>query len=405
MANGDIIPATNYDDILTEAINQSLGDDWYDIDESTGEMRALKSYDIVTIGKNISSSEILVERFSHSLIGQLSKIVIHAKEFVGRNRWIYRDYSMWGAFTEHVWFGLGEIMDDPALNPVDGQSYADREHKFYGTKANVKLFGKDGGYLVPISIQRRNLKQAFKSWAEMDNFIAGVEMMIRNTLTQAYEVFISMIYADAIALVSEGTGHAIHTVTEWNATHPDNTYVAGDKSALENPEFLAFLMRRMSETTSRMGDYSTAFNNGEIPVFTNRNDVHTTLLDVVDSAIKFNLKPFAFNKEDLNIGDYNTVSKWQGYKTSGSSDYDFATISKVIIDADEKNTLGLGTEEITVSNVLGIMVDTDALGFTVRHDDVTTSRTAIADFMNYFHHRQCFGQINTTANMVIFTLD
>lgn len=402
-ASGDPMPATDYTDIIREAINQSLGDDYLEVDDSTGELRPLKSYDIVTIGKDISASQMATERFTKALVARIGSLVIHSREFVGRHPWIYRKYDEWGSFTEHVWFGLGEIMDDPSLSPIDGHDYSDIEHKFYGTKVKVQLFGKDGGYMTPISIQTRQLKQAMTSWNELNSFIAGIQTMVTNTLAQAYEVFVEMIYADAIALIAKGTQKEIPLVTLYNMAFPDD--IVTILTALDNPKFVAFCCKTIALTVSRMQDYTTAFNNGEIPVFSRKDTLHTTLLDVFDNAMKFDLKPYVYNRDELNFGDYDTVSKWQGYKKTGKADYDFETISKIMIDADPNNTLGLGTEPITVENVIGITCDEDGIGFTYRYEDTTSSYTGSADFTNYFHHRQCYGMVNTTANMVIYTLN
>lgn len=380
-------------EIIQDLSKQIMGEESID---------AIESYNLVDIGKNVLDTQATTEKFVGKLVDRLGKIVIMERKYVGSMPWLYVDSILWGAYTERVYFDFADLIDDPSIAPVVGTDYSSIEHKFYGTKAMVKLFGKQDGYMLPVSISKTALRSAFTSAEEMEKFIAGVKLNIQNQLALSYEVFRKAIVTSAIAVAVKNTENVRHVLTEYN-TEMDKNLTA--TQAKNDADFLTWLAKEISIDRDNMTTMSKAFNNGEAPTFTPKENSRLLLLSQIDKAIKFNVKADTYHDDLIGVGEYESVSAWQGVADDNSK-FDYDIVSKIMISADTDNTLGIGTSAVTIENVIGFMFDDMALGFTYVHEnDTTSSYTASAKFWNYFHHRSAYGIVDPQCNMVAYLLD
>lgn len=386
-------------ELIMDASKQALGEETID---------ALDSFKIADIGSSILDSSITTEKFTNALVERIGKIVVMAKKYVGSMPWLYVDSLLWGAYTERVYFNFAELIDDPSIAPVVGTDYSSIEHKFYGTNAMVKLFGKENGYMLPVSIHKRALRKAFLSESEMNAFITGLEMNIQNQLAVAYEVFRQAIVCDAIAVTVKNTKNVRHMLTEYNTLFDENLT---SEQARQDEKFLSWLAQEIATDREYMKKMSKAFNDGTAPTFTADGDSRLLILSTIDKAIKFRVKADTYHKELVGLGgeggdQYESVPAWQGsYDEDAETQYAYDTVSKIMLSADANNSLGIGTSAVTIENCIGFLFDKMALGFTNIFKDTTSSYTASADFVNYFHHRDAYGIIDKVCNMRAYLLD
>lgn len=379
-------------EIITDLSKQILGEDSID---------AIESYKLADIGKSVLDAQITTEKFCGKLVDRIGKIVIMERKYVGSMPWLYVDSLLWGAYTERVYFDFADLIDDPSIAPVVGNDYSSIEHKFYGTKAMVKLFGKEDGYMIPVSIQKRALRRAFISEEEMNRFINGLQLNVQNQLALSYEVFRKAIVTSAIAVTVKNTKNVRHMLTEYN-TEMDKNLTA--TQAKNDADFLTWLAQSISVDRDNMTQMSKAFNNGECPTFTPKENSRLLLLSQIDKAIKFKVKADTYHDDLIGFGQYESVSAWQGVADDNSK-FDYDVIAKIMIAKDEDNSLGIGTDAVTIENVIGFLFDDMALGFTYIWNDTTASYTACTDHWNYFHHRDAYGVVDPQCNMVAYLLD
>lgn len=131
--------------------------------------------------------------------------------------------------------------------------------------------------MCPISITRDQMQMAFTSWEQMNTFLSGIYTNVQNTVELAMEAYAHMLVSCGIAISDKGTQTAIHLLTEGKAagvlTQADTA-----EEALKNEVFIRWAMRRISNIRKYMKRYTTAFNNGSIPTFTNDADNKMALL-------------------------------------------------------------------------------------------------------------------------------
>ena len=213
-----------------------------------------------------------------------------------------------------------------------------------------------------------------------------------------------MLLSSACAISNKALNNAVHLLTEAKAKGIVTEETTAE-TALRNDKFLAFALERISAVRENMEVIGTAYNNGNVPTHTSTTDSRAVLLTEFSRACKFNVRANTFNEQLLGIGEYDTVPAWQAVKDNGKTDYEFSTASTISIKADPNNKLGIGTEEVKISNCIGIVFDYYAIGMTLHKVKVTSSYNASADFWNEFSHHLLNYIIDTNYNMCAFFID
>lgn len=372
----------NVTSLTQQALAQSMGADYM---EKLGNISELSSYQLADVGRDVADSG-SVEKFTNSLISLLGKQVWENREYTARVPSIMIDAFEWGGFLERTIINLTDIMDDPMFSLVDGKDYSDIEHKFYQPKAVTKIFQEGKAIMTAISIQTEALKEAFHSWEGLNGYISAIRQKVINTLNLAIEQYTKMLLSCAVAVSDKATNTAIDLAKSWRDLHAEdaNTSVS---ELNRNPEYIKYCIQQINLVREYIKDYSTAYNNGNQPMFA--TDSKLVLLKAFEVAVN-TARSGIFNKELSAIdGKYDTITAWQGITTNAEAKtdtYNFDNVSSIKISADPNNKLGIGTGAYSVSGVVGLCFDPWALGMTINRSKVTSSYTACADFWNEFHH-------------------
>lgn len=364
--------------LTRDAVAQTMGDAYM---ESLGELDYMDSYKLVDIGRDVLGTSTR-ESFSKALISLLGKMVIDERSYENDIKSIFVDSFDWGGFVERVYFTPDQIIEDDMFNLVNGKVY-DNSLKFFQPGVKAKIFEESKGFMIPSSWSEETLKEAFTGWDKMNKFLSGRKTMVRNTLKLALSSYAHMLVSCAIA-VANNNGNAFHAITEAIAEGVIPSGTTADV-ARNSEAFNIFVMRRISEIRDEMRDYGTGHNNGEIPTFTPDDDNKMLLLSKVANDFNFVARRNAYNLSEIGIGDFEKITKWQGY-TDGTSKYAFDDVSKIMISADSDNKLGLGTEAVTVENAVGLIFDHRAIGLCPYKEKTTSNYVGSADFWNEYLH-------------------
>lgn len=381
-----------------QAVAQALGETYM---TEHGYIEAIPADKLVDVGKDLLDGEFTAEKFTKSLGVLMAYREIIADDFKPLFSDIMVDRVEWGGYIERSYIDFADIMDDPMLNLVDGTSYADIEHTFYQPKVSTKLYDEGKGIMIPISIQRSMLFEAFKDYSSMNSFLSKIRSKVRDTLRLGIDRYAAILVSAGIAVSKLATKTAVYLLDETDAL---GITQSGDTAAdaLKNSAFLRYLAERFETIESNMQVPSTAYNNGTYAI-----GAYETLAYMntqVAKALKFNLYADTFNRNDVKIS-YKEIPMWQSGASSTANDFDFATASKIMFAADPNNKLGLGTAAVTVENVAGILMDKRAIGMTVFKEYMTNSYTASADFWNEFIHSLTNQILDSTFPMVAFLID
>lgn len=382
-------------DLTQKAVAQSLGTDYM---TKTGNLSELDSYKLVDIGKDVLDSG-TTDSYVKALLTQIGKLYIESREYTSELNSIYIDSFDWGGYLERVYFSPQDLIKDEMYNLVDKQSYDD--HIFYKPNASAKIFEEAKTIVCPISITEDAVKMAFSSWDEMNSFLSGIQQNVRKTIDLGLDAYAHMLVSCAIAVSDKAINNSIHFLTEAKAkgiVPPETT----SEEALDNESYIIYCLKRIRNVEKYMHRMTTAYNNGSVPM--QAKVVNKILLSDFVSSAKFNVRANTYNLDEIGIGSYDEVSAWQGV-TDGSKNFDYAINSKIMISADPTNKLGIGTESVTLNNVIGLAFDRMALGICPYRSKVTSNYTAIADFWNDYHHLLVNYILDSNYSMVAFFND
>ena len=162
-------------------------------------------------------------------------------------------------------------------------------------------------------------------------------------------------------------------------------------TALTTKAFTRFAAYIMSLYADRLQTISTLFNVGGKERFTPKDSLHTVLLSDFASAVKAFLYSDTYHPENVLLPPAETVASWQ----ATGKDYSFANVSKI----DVKSS---GGASVSISGVLGVMFDRDALGVTNLDKRVTTNYNAKAEFFNNYFKFDAGYFNDANENFVVF---
>ena len=363
--------------LTQNAVAQALGTEYMG---KLGDFSALSSFQLMDVGKDVLDSG-SVDSFVKALLVQIGKLYIDSREYVSELPSIYVDSFDWGGFVERVYFSPAELIDDSMYNLVDKQSYDD--HIFYEPKVSAKIFEEAKKIMCPISITSdEQISMAFNSFEQLNAFISGIHQNVRRTIDVGLDAYAHMLISCGVAVSDKAIGTSVHLLTEAK----ERGLVGADVTsaqALNDESYLTYCLMRIRQVEKQMHRFTTAFNNGSIPI--QAKDVNKVLLSDFVTATKFVVKANTYNKDEIGIGEYDEVCAWQSTKND-TKKFDYATNSAISISADPNNKLGIGTNAVVINNVIGIAYDRMALGVCPFKSKVTTSMTGIADFQNFYHH-------------------
>lgn len=393
--------------LTIEAISQVLGADYMTADDD-GTIVPLDNAKLIDVGTDIEHMENGVENFTKALLDQLAKIYIVSDRYQTDLPDIFVDSFEWGGFIEVVNFDLSTVIDDPMFNLVDGQSYADEEHTFYRPSVNVKVFKERKSIALPWSVSRETAMSAFKSLDEMNSFISGLNVNIENTYNIILEAYAHILVSTAAAISDSVINTSVHLVTEYNADTGETETDAN--TLLQDEAFLAWMSRRIKDIRRNIGKMTASFNNGSCQTFTPAGKDKLILVGKVVDAIKFNLRADTYHEDLVGFGDYDEIAFWQGHYLAGTSpapdtDFTFDNVTTISIKGDSDDKLGLGKNDVTINNVVGLIYDKRGIGLCPYKTKITASYTASADFTTYWRHILLNYMINTSFNMVALVMD
>ena len=389
-------------DVTKKALAQSMGGEYM---EQLGDLAALDDAKLVDVGRGVLEGNGTTEKFTKALVSVIGKIEFDSREYKISTPSIVVNSMDWGGFVEDVQFDVSEnIMQDPMYNLVDGTSYAEAEHRFYQPKVAVKIFEEAKTFLIPGSVTREILREAFYSWDKLNSYISGIRNAINTTKTAILEAYSHMLLSAAAANSIAGTKTAINLLAMAKSEGRVDAAMT-PAQAIKDADFLTFCTSKISLYRKYMERLlKGAFNNGNIPTFTPEDDNNLILLAEFAENIKTIVKANTFNEKYIGVGEYESVSVWQAFKDTDVANFNFVTDSTISIAADSTEKLGIGDEAFTQSYVIGICFDKKALGICPYRVKTTQSYTAIGDFSNTFTHLLFNYKLNNSYNIVAFYL-
>lgn len=363
---------------------------------------------IVDIGTAIFNANAF-DAYVKTLINHIGKVIFVDRPYAGSAPSVLMDGWEYGSILEKISSELPVAVENDSWALVDGESYD--PNVFTQPKASAKFFNKRTTFEIDRSITERQVKQSFSNAAQLNGFISMLLNETEKALTVRTDSLIMRTInnmtvetiLNAFPLTGNQTTPVITGVSSVKAVNllylynqKFGTTLTADK-ALTTAEFIRFAAYNISLYSDRLTRMSTMFNVGGMQRFTPRELQHIVYLSEFMRAADIYLQSNTFHELYTRLVEGESVPFWQGSGT----DYGFSSTGKIM--ATPSSQAGQETPiNVTVTGVLAVMFDRDALGVANFDRRVTTQWNAKAEFTNYFFKQDAgyFNDLN--ENFVVF---
>ena len=351
---------------------------------------------VVDIGDEIFNAS-AVDNYVKSLINHIGKVVFVNRPYAGSAPSVLMDGWEFGSVLQKITVELPEAQENESWNLTDGASYD--PNVFKKPQVSTKFFNKRVTFEIQLSFTEMQVKESFDSIDQLNAFMSMLYNAIDQSMTVKTDSLVmrsinnmigETVYAEygAANLNSKSTNKAINLLYLYNQQYSKNLTAA---AALTDPDFIRYAAYIMGITANRMSKISKIFNVGGKARFTPSDLLHVVMLTDFKKAADVFLQSNTFNEEFTKLPRAEEVPYWQGSGTG----YAFADTGKVYIKTAS------GHDE-TITGILGVMFDRDALGVTNMNKRVKQNYIPNAEFFNnwYKYDAGYFNDLN--ENFVVF---
>lgn len=365
--------------------------------EITGKTDLVKEdlSNIVDVGKELFSASD-VDSYVKSLVNRIGKTIFVNRKYSGKVPSVVMDSWEFGSVLQKISADLPNATENESWELENGTSYD--PNIFYKPTVSAKFFNSKVTFEVPLSFTEKQVKESFNNASELNAFISMLYNAVEKSMTVKIDSLVMRTINNMIANTFDGdkTGvRAVNLLKSYNtAMGLSGSNVLTASKAITNKDFLRYASMQIALYADRLGTMSTLFNAGGKERFTPKDMLHIVLLSDFAEGAKVYLESDTFNKELVKLPTAETVPYWQG---SGKS-YSFADCSKINVQIASGST----KKDVTLSGILGVMFDRDALGVCNLDRRVTTNYNPKAEFFSNWYKFDAgyFNDLN--ENFVMF---
>lgn len=357
---------------------------------------------VVDLGKEVFNQG-AVDNYVKSLVNHIGKVVFVNRPYSGKIPSVLMDAWEFGSVLEKISADVPKATENDTWNLTDGKEY--NQDIFHRPVVSAKFFNSKVTFEVPVSITERQVKESFSSAAQLNGFLSMIYSAVEKAMTIKTDALImrtinnmigETLFADAAKFTgqkdldysSTSTVRCVNLLYLYNKTK--DTHLTKDK-CMTDGDFIRFASYQMGLYADRLQSISTLFNVGGKERFTPKDALHTVLLSDFAKGAQAYLYADTYNKEQVLLPNAETVASWQG----SGQDYGFNNTSAIHITTS-------GNHIISITGVLGVMFDRDALGVCNLDKRVTTNYNAKAEFFNNYYKFDAGYFNDTNENFVVF---
>lgn len=342
------------------------------------------------------------ENYVKSLIDHIGKVVFVNRPYSGSAPSVLMDAWEYGSILEKITAAMPEATENESWDLTDGEVY--EQDTFTKPSVSAKFYDMLTTFEIPMSFAEMQSRSAFDNATQLNAFFSMIETSIYNSLTVKTDAVIMRTINNAIAqtihatfgdnVYSEGSGvKAVNLLYLYNQAHSDDK-LANLEEAMTDGRFIRFASYTMGMYVSRMRKISKLFNIGAQPRFTPSDRLHFVMLDAFKAAADVYNQSDTFHEQFTALPNAESVPYWQGSGTA----YDVNSISSINTTIKTSE----GTEDVSVSGIIGVMFDRDALGVCNKNQRVTTHYNARAEFFNSWYKVDSMQMFDGNENCVVF---
>lgn len=370
--------------ILNDVVAQGVGSD---------AIAAVNNQNLVSLGNAVLSSTDATEGFLNALLLRIGRTIVRYRKYENKLKGMILDDLEWGGVVQKIRISMVDAETDPSFDLVDGQSV----DPWVINKPDVqqKLFVTRTPYMYNITIQRRQLKEAFLSEDAMGRFIAGVFGEVRNAIDLGLErlarnAFNNMIAESYGATAAAPKQNVVNLGTLYRAINANAPATAD--GLMNDNDFLRFAVSTINTRIDMLQEMSVLNtpDANALPTFTPKDRMHVYIMSGFKRRLETVVQYAAFNEMLVDVAGNETLTYLQSAQTPYAINVERASDGTAI----------------SVDNIIGVVYDRDACGAYKFDEEVaTTGLNARGLYYNTVYHMQQLWFNDLSENFVVFTLN
>mgnify|MGYP003305356124 CR=1 FL=1 len=291
------------------------------------------------------------------------------------------DSEQWGAIVRKLSIADKDFDNDVRFALVDGQSV---DH-YKVNKPNVlqtNFYGQNV-FEKNYTIFKDQLDNAFSGAAEFGRFMSMVVQNVSDMIEQAHESIARMTIGNFVGGKNAANNGVVHLLTEYNTETGESLTATTVYAPANFGNFMKWMYARVATLSALMTERSQEFQinvtgkeiNRHTPYDMQKLYLYAPLLNGMDARVLGD----TFHENFLEYADVEAVNYWQAIDNP----------MQIKVTPSYMNTSGniVTAAEQTITNLVGVLFDQDALGYTtVNNWSATTPLNAKGGYWNTFHH-------------------
>lgn len=378
--------------ILTTAVNQATGQN---------ALAPVNTAGFITVAQ--TALKCGADTFLNALSQVLSKTVFSIRPYDRKFKGLMTDAVTFGNHVRKLNISDDNDWDSPSQYPDASESV----DMYVTKKPNIlqtNFYGQNA-YERFVTIYTEQLNVALTGPEQFLSFVNMIMTSQRNQIEQAHEQTARLCLANLIGGIEDenDSTRVVKLVTDYNKELGNDTPLTLDEllSADNFPNFMKYVVYRIKTTmkyfTDRTVMYHTNITDKTITRHTPLSSQHMYLNTDIMERSKTTVLADLYHDDYLKLADFEEVNYWQNPKDRMSINLTGSRItSNGAIQSFTQNPL---------NNVLGVLFDWDAAGYTtILNRTDTTPFNARGLYSNIFWHFNNRYWNDFTENAVIFLL-
>lgn len=358
-------------------------------------IKAVNTSSFVSTGRQILNSKDMTEGFLETLVQRIGRTVLVNRAYKSHLAGLVKGEIEFGSIIQKLDVNMPVAEVDESIPLVNGQSVD--QWKVALPEATQVFFYKRSPWQMHVTIQRRWLVEAFLSETAMNAFISLIFVKVQNKLEMCIENMVRMAMCNYACLAKPA--QTINLVTMYNADSGNN--VPTGREAMFDKGFMGWVAGILRELGRDMGVMSKLYNYAGADRFTPASLQNLAMLSRFKTQLETTALATAFNDDYFKIVSTYSLPFWQN-AGSGILDYE----SKSTIECTPESPDGTASAPVTLTNVIGMVFDDDALGmFRKYRDTQTTPLNAAGLYTNTYWHEDNLWFNALDENFVLLTLN
>lgn len=333
----------------------------------------------------------------------LSRTIISSRAYGRKFRGLEADNIRWGNHVRKINY-VDRSWQDSGRLPITNGVAVDDQKPILDNVLQTNFYGQND-YEIQWTLYANQLDVAFSGPDEFGSFISGKLQNISDMTEQKHESMARMILANLIAgIITMGnTNQVVHLLTEYNKDTGLSLTATTVYQPANFPAFIKWAYARIAAVSSMLTERTTIFHQNvtgkEVSRHTPEAYQRVYLYAPTRYQVDARVLADTFHDTYLDRAYTETVNFWQSVSTP-----DTINVTPVYMKAD--GTLDTPASAVNQANVFGIIMDTEAAGYTICNQRTTSAPfNGEGEYQNFWLKFTDRYWNDFTENAVVLLLD